>query len=202
MRKLRRVAAPAFLTQNCEAWGIAWGERHDANPGAPFYWHEIEGEPVNRKLLPLLKAQVQDHCSFCDHFPVDPPSNSTIEHFRPKATFPLDAYRWENLYYCCDACQRKGDGFDDALIRPDEDDYSFDKYFRWDFTTGMLNVNEQASPTDQHRAEVTRTLYGLNEGHPRLRLREQRLRSRAMEEPLDDFAYRDFVDYPTAILGI
>ena len=194
MRKFRRLDAPAFLKENCEQWGATWKERHDANAGAQFHWHKIDHEAVNHKLLPLLMTQVQYHCSFCDHFPVNPPSNSTIEHFRPKTTFPLDAYRWENLYYCCDACQRKGEDFDDALIRPDADTYSFDKYFRWDFTTGLLKVNEQASPAHQHCAQVTIELYRLNEGHPSLRLREQYLRARATQMPLDDFAYRDFVD--------
>jgi hypothetical protein len=62
-------------------------------------WHEIDGAKVNQKLLPLLKNQTQDHCSFCDAFPVDPPSIPTIEHFRPKTAFPREAFKWENLYY-------------------------------------------------------------------------------------------------------
>jgi hypothetical protein len=59
----------------------------------------IDAAKVNQKLLPLLKNQTQDHCSFCDAFPVDPPSIPTIEHFRPKTAFPKEAFKWENLYY-------------------------------------------------------------------------------------------------------
>jgi uncharacterized protein (TIGR02646 family) len=198
MRKVQRLDAPAFLATNSDAWGTQWKQRHDANAGAQFHWHQIDGQPVNKLLLPLLKAQVQHHCSFCDIFPVDPPSNSTVEHFRPKAIFPLEAYKWNNLYYCCDACQRKGADFGDTVLRPDAQDYSFEKYFRWDFTTGMVKVNDQAPQADQLRADLTLKYFRLNEGHPRLRLREQYLRTRALDKPLVEFAYRDFVDAPSA----
>ena len=194
MRKFQRLPSPAFLTQKWEQWGLEWEQRLNAGAGASFHWHELDREPVNHKLLPVLKEQVQDHCSFCDVFPVSPPSNPTIEHFRPKRRFPREAYRWENLYYCCDHCQQRGDDFDEAMLRPDGDDYSFERYFRWDFTTGTLEVNEQATPEDQNRAEKTRQAYRLNIGHPLLRRQASYRRSRMPDEPLDSFPYRDFVE--------
>lgn len=194
MRKFQRLPSPAFLVERWEQWGLEWEKRLKAGAGAAFHWHEVDHEPVNHKLLPVLKKQVQDHCSFCGAFPVSPPSNPTIEHFRPKRRFPLEAYKWENLYYCCDHCQQKGEDFDEALLRPDADDYSFEKFFRWDFTTGTLEVNEQASLQDQNRAEKTRQAYRLNIDHPRHRRLEAYKRSRMPELPLDLFAYRDFVE--------
>ncbi len=191
MRKFKRLEAPQFLVVKWEQWGLEWEKRH-ANNGS-FHWHVVEGESVNRQLLPVLKTQVQDHCSFCDAFPVSPPSNPTIEHFRPKTRFPLEAFKWENLYYCCDYCQGKGEDFDEALFCPDAPDYQFDRYFRWDYTTGKLEINEQANPVDQNRAKVTVRLYRLN-GHPSFRRREARSRSKRQDEPLDEFAYRDFVE--------
>ena len=196
MRKFTRLPAPEFLLDKWEAWGEEWKRRHDADPAARFDWHTVEGERVNHKLLPALKAQVQDHCSFCDNYPVCPPSHETVEHFRPKTDFPREAYRWENLYYCCDCCQRKGDEFDEALLRPDAEYYAFDRFFRWDYTRGTLEVNERASAEDQRRASVTLKLYRLNVGHPSLRRRELRRRSLMPNEPLDDFAYRGFVGSP------
>ncbi|MDR1284039.1 MAG: hypothetical protein LBK99_24960 [Opitutaceae bacterium] len=56
--------------------------------------------------------------------------------------------------------------------------------------------NERATPEDRKRAETTIALYKLNEGHPSIRRRELRRRSRCMDEPLDDFAYRNFVEGP------
>lgn len=198
MRRFLRVPAPEFLAERWEQWGREWEERRAADSRASFHWHEVGGEPVNRKLLPALKAQVQDHCSFCDNF-VRPTSPDTIEHFRPKTRFPREAYKWENLYYCCASCQAgKGDGYDEALLRPDAEDYAFKRYFWSDHTTGELKVNDQASPKDQHRAEVTIDLYRLNSGHPRFRKLAARRRSQAPNDPLDDFPYRDFVRSPAA----
>ena len=105
MRKFTRADPPAFLADKWEPWGLAWEQRRTANPAAQFHWHEIDGEGVNQKLLPLLKGQIQNHCSFCDAFPVAPPSIETIEHFRPKGAYPREAYHWPNLYFCCMYCQ-------------------------------------------------------------------------------------------------
>jgi uncharacterized protein (TIGR02646 family) len=193
MKKFERAAEPPFLAAVWEAWGIEWEQRHQNNPGAAFHWHQIEGERVNAKLLPLLKAQTQDHCSFCDNFPVSPPSLDTIEHFRPKATYHREAYHWPNLYFCCMHCQQKAAEFEEAILRPDSPDYEFTRYFRWDFTLGRIEVNEQASDKDQYRADITIRAYRLNEGHPKLRKRELRRRVKCADDPLDDFAYRDYV---------
>lgn len=198
MRKFKRLEAPDFLAANSEAWGQAWKNRREANESAIFHWHVLDGEPVNQKLLPVLKAQVQKHCSFCDAFPVNPPSIDTIEHFKPKTRFPLEAYEWENLYYCCCFCQGKRDEFDDSLLRPDSDEFDFDRFFRWDFCTGEILVNDSAGPEYQKRAGTTIRIYRLNEEHPSLRRRELFRRSRAKDQPLDDFAYRHYVDYPAA----
>ncbi len=199
MRQFQRGEEPPFLAAKGEEWGKSWEARHTAKPGAVFHWHEIDGEPVNRRLIPFLKAQTQDHCSFCDNFPISPPSLETIEHFRPKSRFPRHAYRWANLYFCCDYCQQKSDLFDEAALQPDAPDYRFERYFRWDFTRGTLEVNEHALPGDQERAAVTIALYRLNEGHPSLRKRELRKRTQGIDDPLDDFAYRDYVAEPLPV---
>jgi uncharacterized protein (TIGR02646 family) len=199
MRKFQRVAEPSFLSARWEAWGLEWEQRRVDNPRTNFHWHQVDGEPVNQKMLPFLKGQTQDHCSFCDNFPVSPPSIDTIEHFRPKADYPREAYQWENLYFCCMHCQQKSIEFDEGLLRPDSVDYEFDRYFRWDYTLGTLEINEQASPEDKQRAEVTRRLYLLNVGHPSLRKRELRRRAQGPVDPLDDFAYRGYVDGPAQI---
>jgi len=195
MRKFKRLDAPDFLIEKWEEWGKEWERRHSENNRASFYWHQVDNEAVNHKLLPTLKAQTQDHCSFCDNYPVSPPSVDTIEHFRPKTTHPSLAYQWENLYYCCVYCQgAKQEKFDEALLRPDAIDYDFDRFFRWDFTRGPLEVNERAADEDKKRAQVTIELYRLNDRHPSLRLREQHKRSKAKDDPIDDFAYRSFVE--------
>lgn len=192
MRRFQRAEEPDFLAANWEAWGAEWEKRSAA--GTQFYWHRVGGEPVSRKLLPLLKEQTQDHCSFCDNYPVSPPSIDTIEHFRPKSRYPREAYRWANLYFCCMWCERKGEEFDEAALQPDSRDYQFDRYFRWDYRRGTIEANERSHPGDQHRARVTIALYRLNDGHPRLRKLCLRRRSKLKDEPLDEFPYRDYLE--------
>ena len=192
MRKFERAAQPDFLADKWEGWGLEWEQRRNEKPAAQFYWHEIDGEKVNQKLLPSLKRQTQDHCSFCDAFPVAPPSIDTIEHFRPKSAFPKEAYHWLNLYFCCMYCQQKGEEFHEALLRPDAADYDFDRYFRWDFTSGEMKINTLAEPQDQERADVTIRLYRLNEGHPRLR--KLALQNRPVNQDVlqDELTYRHY----------
>jgi uncharacterized protein (TIGR02646 family) len=196
MRRFQRAQEPAFLSEKWEVWGLDWEARRAENSKASFHWHQVDGEPVNQKLLPILKLQTQEHCSFCDNFPVSPPSIDTIEHFRPKARYPREAYRWGNLYFCCMHCQQKGEEFNDLALQPDSEDFEFDRYFRWDFTRGTIEVNESRPPEDQARARATIDLYRLNVGHPTLRRRELRRRGQGSDDPLDDFAYRGFVDGP------
>lgn len=196
MRKFQRAAPPEFLATVWEQWGQEWEQRRVANRDTKFNWHQVDGQPVNHLLLPTLKAQTQDHCSFCDNYPVSPPSIETIEHFRPKALFPRLAYCWTNLYFCCTWCQQKNDCFDEAALQPDGAVYEFDRYFRWDYTLGTIEINDLASAEDQKRARVTQDLYRLNQGHPMFRKRELHRRSRFKDLPLDDFAYRDYVEGP------
>jgi hypothetical protein len=83
-----------------------------------------------------------------------------------KSTWPAFAYEWANLYVCCAQCQKRGDRFDEGLLRPDADDYAFERYFECDLATGRLAPAGDASRGDQQRAAVTIQLFNLN--HPRL----------------------------------
>jgi uncharacterized protein (TIGR02646 family) len=194
MRRFQRAAEPEFLAEHWEDWGLGWEQRRNQNSSAEFHWHQVDGEHVNHKLLPILRSQTQDHCSFCDNFPVSPPSIDTIEHFRPKALYPKVAYKWGNLYFCCAHCQQKSLPFDERALQPDADDYNFERYFRWDYTLGEIKVNNQAPAADQERARITKDLFRLNVGHPSLRMRELRKRAQGQADPLDDFAYRDYLE--------
>ncbi len=83
--------------------------------------------------------------------------------------------------------------FDERLLQPDAPDYEFDRYFRWDFTRGTIEVNELALEPDRQRAAITIQLYRLNERHPVCRQRCAMLRIKSKEEPLDEFPYRDYI---------
>jgi len=194
MRKFKRLPEPVVLRDNWEEWGLLWEARQLKNPGARFQWRQVDNERINRAILPMLKQQTDDHCSFCDSYPVSPPGKDTVEHFKPKSKFPREAYHWANLYYCCDFCQQKGDDYEEELLRPDADDYEFDRYFRWDYTTGELMANESASPEDESAARETIRLYRLNDGHPTFRKMQRRRWQKCNDEVLNDFPYRGFLE--------
>ena len=194
MRKFTRLEEPAYLAENWEEWGREWESRRVSNTGASWHWHQIDKASVDHMMLPLLREQTQSHCSFCDAFPVSPPSIDTIEHFRPKAEFPREAYHWENLYYCCCFCQRKEGAFSELALRPDAPDYEFERYFLWNYTEGTIEVNPTASAQDQARAEFTRRYFRLNEGHPTCRLEAQHWYGRHLAEDLDRVPYRHFLE--------
>ncbi|MDR3229165.1 MAG: TIGR02646 family protein [Puniceicoccales bacterium] len=191
MRAFKRAAEPEVLQKNGEQWGNEWATRKAKDPSAKFHWHEQDGESVNKILLPLLETQTQAHCSFCDCYAAD---TDTIEHFQPKSTHPKLAFQWDNLYLCCHRCQRKGEKFDEALLRPDAEGYDFNRYFRWSYTRGHLLPNENATADDQKRAQTTIALYQLNIRHPHLRCIARKLRKRCKDMPLDEFPYRNFID--------
>jgi len=200
VRKFSRVEAPAVWKDNEEKWNRQWVELLDRNVSASFTWYEAEGRSAREHALPFLKAQTSEHCSFCDGYPVSHVSVDTIEHFRPKCRgrFPDQAYSWGNLYFCCTRCQaHKGDCWVDDLLAPDDVEYSFQKYFEFDFTTGEMRPSSTATESEKARARETIRIYGLDSDERR-RFRRESLRgwtrTKESERDLSAFAYRDYID--------
>ena len=193
MMKLNRPDAPQWLTENASEWGQAW-QRNQAT-GKDFKWAQYQRQSVRDKLLPLLRDEItKNHCSFCDGFPIESMLGETVEHFKPKSQFPLEAYAWRNLFLCCHICQKKGDEFSELLLKPDDFDYEFDRYFEFDAETGKLSPNRfNENTADQERAAVTIALYRLNDyNRPRARKLELKKFAANIDAELgaDDFSYR------------
>ena len=192
MRKQIRPAEPAILIEHGTRWTQQWIELRKRNPAAQFSWYVVNGEPANVLLMPFLRDMTQEHCAFCDAFPFSDRSPETIEHFRPKSLFPEVAYHWVNLYYCCARCQgEKGGQWDDRLLSPDAPDYSFERYFFFEFTTGALRPNPQATKEDQDRARETIRIYNLDEPKRKARKLVMRDWRNDPAKNIDEFGYRD-----------
>ena len=193
--KLHRPEAPAELAQNWEKWGQDYQKKKLANPRYKFTWrqeHQGRTIHVNKLLFPLLRQMTKDHCSFCDGFPLFSRIKETIEHFKPKAIYYLEVYRWDNLFLCCYKCQfAKGKKFRDTLLKPDDTKYEFDKYFVVDFETGEISPNPASPPEEQQRAKDTISIYNLNDPE-RLtdRICEFRKYTSIPNPNLTDFSYR------------
>jgi uncharacterized protein (TIGR02646 family) len=197
MERIERTDAPDWLKEKWQEWGEKWAARYaKTKTGKSFKWGGYNNK-VYKDLLPVLSAMTKYHCSFCDAYPLGRRLEPTIEHFKPKTKFPGEAYKWENLFLCCRLCQKKGEAFDERLLKPDNEDYSFDKYFDIDWATGELIPNPDASADDRERARITINLYRLNDnGKPEDRL-EELTQFDVLKElenlDIDKFSYRFFI---------
>ena len=174
MTPCRRPAGPEWLAEHWVEWGAEFAERRAADTAYCFQWKQWQGQRVNQRLLPLLSEMTEGHCAYCDWFPMDTGTDPTIDHFKPKSRFPLVAYCWENLYLCCRLCQEKADAlFTEQLLRPDEADYGFERFFIYNHSDGTLSPSPGASATNQERARLTVEILKLNSrGRPAARKRE------------------------------
>ena len=193
MRKLTRTAAPDCLQSNAVKWADDYVKSRASNPKSKFSWRD---DACYQAIRETLARMTQKHCAFCDG-ELGVVSRVTVEHFRPKKTFPKLAYTWDNLFPCCDLCQSiKLERFDDALLKPDTEDYAFNKYFTVNYHTGAIEISQSAELAAQAKARITSDLYGLNTTERRkARIREWERFSRAKAPCIDDYSYRFFLEY-------
>ncbi|MFZ4659926.1 MAG: hypothetical protein ACOYNY_23150 [Caldilineaceae bacterium] len=198
MMKFFRPSPPPFLSENYKTWGREYKAKREGNASASFYWKTYSGQRVNKLILQAFGLHA-DRCAFCDGgYPLGSSAQRTLEHFRPTSRYPRLAYVWHNLFVCCNCCQSaKGDRFDRRLLKPDTDDYSFERYFLANYRTGEIEINPMASDIDQYRAQLTIKFYELNDhGRPQSRLRGYRMYQDLIKDgkyQLDDFPYRFFL---------
>ena len=137
-----------------------------------------------------------EHCAFCDDR-LGIGSLYTVEHFRPKSTFPSLVYAWHNLFPACNGCQSaKEIKFAEELLKPDDDGYAFKKYFQINYLSGEIEPLESASQANQLRADVTIRMYRLNkEAILRGRRQERKnwISRGSSDRDLNDFCFRYFI---------
>jgi uncharacterized protein (TIGR02646 family) len=164
MRQFTRSEEPEILKNNWERIGKDYHAKRTANTSYAFSWPQINREKINHAILPALKNQTQSHCSYCDKYPLYRKDDS-IDHFKPKSDerFYMLVCHWENLFLCCAHCQdAKKDQYDDDLLRPDAGDYAFNKYFVYNFTDNMIEINTGLSEGDRRKAEITMKIFDFN----------------------------------------
>jgi len=109
---------------------------------------------------PCLLKNSQNHCSYCDEHSFNA-GNLMIEHFKSVNFFPHLEAEYSNLYASCFACNnRKRDASYPTMepLRPDDAEYSFDKYFHFEPDTGKIILLD----TNNLQAEATLTFLNLN----------------------------------------
>lgn len=197
MRKFTRGESPDFLKSKWKTWGNSYTNNRRKNPAFIFQWATYQGNKVNTLLEPFLAALTDDHCSFCDNFPIRSKEDS-IDHFKPKSrpTYYGLVCKWENLYYCCQNCQQyKREQFNQYLLRPDSEDFSFEKYFIYSYASHELEPHPSLTAAEKRKAKTTIDIFGLNDkGHIAARRisleRYEAKRNLGEDIVATDFAYR------------
>jgi uncharacterized protein (TIGR02646 family) len=184
------------LRENAEHWTNLYLTRLRKNPKSEFKWPRGSAAPIRKRLAEMTNLR----CAFCDGG-LRTSSPDTIEHFHPKhaGAFPELAFAWTNLFPCCCQCnETKGKKFQEQLLNPAADDYSFGRYFLCNHATGEIEISPLADSKDQERARITCELYGLN-SPARMQARKEELKKWiALRDNgdfiLDDFEYRFFLE--------
>ena len=133
-------------------------------------WPNIKSREGTTLSLPRWMAVITaHHCNYCDAL-LGHSAEPTVDHFLPKQIFSSQSYRWRNLYVACRGCQRKGIDYDRRTLRPDEEGYAFERYFRYRYDGAIQNIAQD--PVDRVRAEITLRVLKLDD--PELRAERQR----------------------------
>ncbi len=162
MMKFSRAECPSWLAENAEEWTGRWIRKvNNRDTRNNWDWYDIQGIPTNQKLLPLLLSDTKNHCSYCDIRPI---RVEEIDHFKPKVEHPNDAFSWENLFVVCKDCNfLKLNDFSDLILKPDEVEYEFDRYFFYNDFDGLLEPKGEENSDEYLRAQETISKLKLNE---------------------------------------
>ncbi len=195
MIKFNRSTVPAELNANWTRYTKLFIRRRKYGQGS-FYWNKYPntaGNPISHIIIKQLLTDSDYHCAYCDKFPLWQ-SDKTIDHFKPKSSYPLGAYQWSNLFPACDNCQTsKLNLFYVEILKPDEITYDFNNYFMIDYTTFKIFANPRAIKFDRKRANKTIEVFNLNEpAHLTSRRHQFQRYSTTTVAVIDinDFAYR------------
>jgi uncharacterized protein (TIGR02646 family) len=198
------------LAANWQTWGQEYKTFLDTKKasGVGFSWRQNIYEPLRNELRLLTNW----HCSFCDGYPIGETSKETIEHYFPKNDYPLQAYEWENLFYCCDKCQSEANKSPfKPTLKPDEASYLFDDYFYFDLGTGELKVLENLENDEPHKFQNARNFlnrYGINNPIRNQSRKDvfqnikNHLQNEDDERIRNDFNYRYIYDYTVSLLAL
>jgi hypothetical protein len=142
-------------------------------------------------------------CSYCDGYPLNATGKDEIDHFCPKSheVFYELVCAWENLFLICSRYNAaKRDRWEPALLRPDDVDYAFDRYFVFRFDSAALEPAPGITEGDLHRALQTIAILELNRTDAR-RARSTAVKAiarRVSDDELADVPYRFLISLVTA----
>ena len=151
---LRRLAGKAKLIEDAPLPKEAAERIYTSSRNAQWF------KPVIRALKQMVGAG--ERCMFCSGSEC-----SQVEHFRPKAAFPLLTMTWENLFWTCGICNlSKGDRFPpdteegEMIIDPTTENV-WDFFFVDEFGNLSECWRPELNDVDP-RAEITVRIFSLD----------------------------------------
>lgn len=196
MTPCTRGPEPEALAREAVRIGRDYAARRGENPSHRFQWPQRDGRSLLQVAREALSVMTTGHCSYCDGHPLGATSVETVDHFRPKSLpeFYELVCVWTNLFLTCAACNlAKREQWDEALLRPDDVDFRFERYFEVRFDSGKLEPAPAASSEDQRRARRTIEIFDLNRADAcssRLRVVRWMRHPDAADDPVDGWPYR------------
>ena len=195
MTPCTRGPEPGVLAREGARIGREYAASRRETPGFRFQWPRREGQSLLAIVREALAAMTAGHCAYCDGCPIDSVGVESVDHFRPKThpAFYELVCAWTNLFLICTACNHaKRDKWDEALLRPDDLDFSFERYFEYRFDSGKLQPASTASADEQRRAVRTIEILELNRAGACLSRKRavQWIRRAAAGDDLDGCGYR------------
>jgi len=159
MIRVKRGRAPDVLTRNRARWLKAL-QRARTEEARKLALDRYRHADVKQALVTLFHGK----CAYCESFILHI-DYGHIEHYRPKAKYPRQAFTWSNLVLACGVCngsEHKGDWFPlkadgGPLINPSAEDPAPHLSFEYDPKTRIASVRGRTT-----RGDTTETCLGLN----------------------------------------
>lgn len=198
MLPFKRPDEPTYLKENWQKWGDPYATRRTIDAGARFQWPQLDHEKINKPLSELLSSPLRNIAPIATLIPLESGRIRSTISVQNRFLIAPSGVQMGKPYFSCPNCQGfKKEKWSDAprLIAPDEEGYSFERFFIIDFSTWQIEPNPKASEFDQQRATYTITTLGLRDSkHVKGRKSNWELydlKSRVGEPyVIDDFAYR------------
>ena len=159
MIRVRRGRAPDVLTRNRARWlkDLQQARTVDARK---LVLDRYRHEDVKDALVALFQGK----CAYCESC-IRHVDYGRIEHYRPKAKYPRQAFTWSNLVLACGVCnggEYKGDSFPlkangGPLLNPSAEDPDQHLSFEYDPKARIASVRGRTT-----RGTTTEKCLGLN----------------------------------------
>jgi uncharacterized protein (TIGR02646 family) len=159
MIRVKRGRAPNVLTRNRARWS-----RDLQQAKTPEERQRALDKYRHADVKDALVALFHGKCAYCESF-IRHVDYGHIEHYRPKAKYPKQAFTWSNLVLACGVCngsEHKGDRFPlkaegGLLINPCTEDPARHLSFEYDPVAKLASVRGKTT-----RGDTTEKCLGLN----------------------------------------